>query len=358
MSEQPHLREALEADPHAFSFVQLVRILERLAPERSVVGGTGDPTREVARFSVPPTQAFPASEVQSLELAAPGAQLPSRIAVNFLGLTGPLGVLPLPYTQIVADRLRARDGAMAEFLDLFHHRLLALYYRVWAKYRPLERMQPVEEKVDGGGDPYLAPARTSDDRISHHLLDLVGLGTTGLQHRLPIADEAAAYYAGLLAPVQRSALALEQLLEDHFGVTTEVEQFIGGWYRVDESTRCAIGEERDGATQLGHGAMAGGEIWDQQSRLRIRLGPLTRAQYERFLPTGSAYRPLEALVRLFTDDRFELELQLVLAKDQIPPCVLGDPQSLPLTWGSWLSSTRPPRDRDETVITLTPAASR
>jgi type VI secretion system protein ImpH len=343
--EQPYLRALLADDPNGVRFVQLVRLLEQLAPERTAVGGSGDPARELVRFAVPPTMAFPASEVQTLDLAPKDESRPSRVAVNFLGLTGPQGVLPMLYTQQVADRLRARDGAMAEFLDLFHHRLLSLHFRAWAKYRPLDRLPAAPTATDEMPPPA--------DRVAHHLLDLVGLGTPGLFGRLDVPDDAAAYYAGLLAPVQRSALALEQLIGDHFDVPVEVVQFIGGWYPLDAVDRTAVGEERENATQLGRGAVAGDEIWDQQSCVRIRLGPLSRVQYERFLPTGPDYRALESLVRFFTDDRYALEVQLVLSRHDVPPTILGDDSSLPLMWGTWLASARRPSDRDDTVLPLT-----
>jgi type VI secretion system protein ImpH len=337
---QPYLRALLADSPNSVRFVQLVRLLEQLAPSRSDVGGTGDPAREVVKFSVPPAMAFPASEVQALELTAEDGTDPSQVAVNFLGLTGPLGVLPLLYTQLVADRLRARDRTLADFLDIFHHRLLSLHYRAWAKYRP-------------GNTPGGAATDVRADRFVHHLLDLAGIGTEGLQQRLAVPDAATAYYAGLLGPVQRSAAGLEQLISDHFAVPAEVVQFVGGWYSVDRLDRTEIGADREGASQLGRGALAGDEVWDQQARIRIRLGPLSRVDYERFLPTGASFGELESLVRFYTDDRFALDVQLVMARHAIPPTILGDAQSLPLMWGTWLSSSRAPTDRDDTVLPLT-----
>ncbi|MCU0635492.1 MAG: type VI secretion system baseplate subunit TssG [Gemmatimonadaceae bacterium] len=344
-TEQPYLRALLAESPQSVRFVQLMRLLERLAPERTRIGEHGDPSREAARLSVRPTIAFPASEVQELTAADDPSHRPV-VAINFMGLVGPLGELPRVYTQLAADRLRARDATLVDFLDLFHHRLASLHYRAWAKYRPLDREPPRTPDEQGVVPPPV-------DRVAHHLLDLVGLGTRGLQGRLEVDDDAAAYCAGLLAPVQRSAIGLEQLLEEHFAVPVEVVQFVGGWFPLAAPTRTALGEERGGATQLGQGAVAGDEVWDQQSRVCIRLGPLTRAQFERFLPTGDQYRALDALVRFYTDDRFELDLQLVLAKADVPPCVLGDPDALPLTWGTWLASAHAPRDRDDTVLPLT-----
>jgi len=118
----------LGEDPTAFEFFQAVRLLERARGGQRRVGGFGDPDDEVARFSAHPSTAFPASEIQALELP-PGA--PARLSVNFLGLIGPLGVLPYHYTLLVVERLRARDRALQAFLDIFNHRITSLFYRAF-----------------------------------------------------------------------------------------------------------------------------------------------------------------------------------------------------------------------------------
>ena len=46
-------------------------------------------------------------------------------------------------------------------------------------------------------------------------------------------DDTLIYYAGLLAQRPRSAQALQQILADYFEVPVEIEQFAGGWYRLD-----------------------------------------------------------------------------------------------------------------------------
>ncbi len=39
--------------------------------------------------------------------------------VNFMGVVGPQGVLPIYYTELVMDRLRAKDSTLRDFLDIF-----------------------------------------------------------------------------------------------------------------------------------------------------------------------------------------------------------------------------------------------
>jgi type VI secretion system protein ImpH len=99
------------------------------------------------------------------------------------------------------------------------------------------------------------------------------------------------------------------------------------------------------------GAVAGDEIWDQQARVRVRLGPLTREQFDSFLPTGSAHEPLQAIVRFFSHAQFDFEAQLVLDRDEVPGLVLGDADR-PLGWTTWIRTRPGAGDADETILTL------
>jgi type VI secretion system protein ImpH len=325
---------ALITDPSSFGFLQAVRLLGRLYPERRGVGMFGDPAAEVVHFSARPSIAFPPSELYAVDL--PGNR-PARMVVNFMGLIGPLGVLPYYLTLLVAERARARDRALRDFLDIFQHRLVSLFYRAWEKYHFTATYE-----------------RDGRDGVTEHLRDLIGLGIGAFRNRAAVPDESLLSYAGLLAQQPRSAVAFQQLLEDFLDVPVEVEQFVGGWYALSPDTQSRMGDEPGPADQLGLGAVVGDETWDQQARVRIRLGPMTREQYERFLPSGSAYEGLRGVARFFTHDQFDFEVQLVLARHEVPGCILGsdEQQSPPLGWGTWLRTKPFARDADETILTL------
>jgi type VI secretion system protein ImpH len=260
------------------------------------------------------------------------------MAVNFFGLTGPQGVLPHVYTEYTAARARARDTALRDFLDLFHHRALSLYYRAWEQ-------------------SHFATAHETgrEDRLYDHLLDLAGVGTAGLRERLPAADEALAYYAGLLASRARPADGLARFIGDYFDVPATVEQFVGEWRRVDGGGQCTLGEEAD-AGRLGFGVI-GDAAWDPQARVRLRLGPLTRTQFDDFLPGGAAHEALASLARLYADDQVGVDAQLVLLRGDVVGCTLGAsapsaPGTPRLGRGSWLASRPMRRDPDDTVLSL------
>jgi type VI secretion system protein ImpH len=326
------IAELLEAEPQRFEFFQAVRLLERIAPQRRPVGRFHKPSSEAARFGARPALAFPASEIQSI---APREGGPPFVEVNFMGLDGPLGVLPYAYSELILERLRQKDAALRDFLDVFNHRIVSLFYQAWEKHRFT-----------------VAYERGELDRFSHHLLDLIGLGTAHLQDRQQVADDSLIYYCGLLGLNTRSAAALEQILADYFGAPVEVEQFVGAWQELDESGLCRVGGESGPSEQLGCGAVVGDEIWDQQSRVRIRLGPLTIAQYRSFLPGGAAWDELRAITRFFTRGEFDVEAQFVLRREDVPPCELGQEtaEAPRLGWSSWIRSAPFRRDPDETIL--------
>ncbi len=193
--------EKLRREPFSFDFFQAVRLLERFLPERTSVGRFAHPETEVARFAVQPSLAFPASQIQAMDW--PENQ-PVQMTVNFMGLTGPQGVLPNPYTSLIIERLRASDSSPRDFLDIFNHRIISLFYRAWRKYR-----------FD------VAYEQGERDLFSRHLLSLLGLGTEGLRDRQAVSDDTLIYYAGLLAQHPRSAQALQQILADYFDVPVE-----------------------------------------------------------------------------------------------------------------------------------------
>jgi len=331
------LDEFVFANAESIEFFQLVRLLHQLYPERKGVGEYSSRLdQEVARFAVPSTLAFPTGEVARLD--RPNGDIPARMLVNFMGLVGPEGVLPLEYTLLVDDRARHRDNGLRDFLDIFHHRIISIFYRAWEKTHF-----------------YAARERGKPDRLSEHVADLAGIGVPEIQAALPLDADSLLYYAGLLAPQQRSAAALEQLIADYFEVDATVVQFTGRWYELETRTQCALGEERDEADQLGLGAVVGDAVYDPQAGVRIRLGPMSRQRYADFLPGAAARQTLRDLVRFFAGDHLDVELQLVLKADDVPSCRLGADHETPLAlgWYTWLhTSSRMSRDPDDTVLSL------
>jgi type VI secretion system protein ImpH len=371
----PSVVGRLFAEAHQFDFFQAVRVLHLLNPRRQRVGEAGPPRDEVVHFRAHLSLAFPASAIYSLEGSpAPDAR-PPLMTVTFLGLTGPSGVLPRHYTELLLNLDRDVRGperyALRAWLDLFNHRLASLFFRAWEKYRfPLAHEHPDFGRA--GADPF-----------TQVLFSLVGLGyqakedlkvTPALRRRLAVTvpagvpggrpaelaridDLALLHYGGLLAARGRSAVGLRALLEDYFGLPVQVQQFRGRWLLLEPADQSRLGGD-GGSCALGVNAVAGERVWDVQSKVRLRLGPLSFAQFTELLPDRSpvAQRKMLFLVahltRLYLGPELDFEVQLVLRAREVPGCRLagGGRGGSRLGWDSWVQTAPPRRDADDAVF--------
>jgi type VI secretion system protein ImpH len=326
----PPLTHQLFDEPYRFGFFQAVRLLERIYADHDPVGQDADIKREVVRFRTRQTFSFPACEIHELAAGTESADAPPEMMVSFMGLTGPLGALPHQYTELVMERARYRDTALWSFLDIFNHRLLSLFYRVWEKYH-----FPVSYE------------RAGEDHFTAYLFDLIGMGTNFLRNRLSFKDQALLFYGGLISQRPRSATAVRAIVSDYFGVPSEITQFAGQWLQLgDNVTRLGSAN-----SQLGLSTVAGNKVWSDQSKFAVRVGPMSLKQFTGFIPTGAGFKPLSEMVRLLVGLEFEFSVQLVLARDEVPFAVLGNQVNGPrLGWTSWLKTVDFAKDDDQVVL--------
>ena len=317
-----------------FELYQAVRLLEKMSRDHVPVGEGIDPDREAVRFVSRVGFDFPASEVQDLELQTNGK--PARLTVNAMGLAGALGPLPAPFSELLLQRVAAKDTAFRDFLDIFNHRLLSLLYRARKRTRP-----------------GLAWVRPDNEPSSRTAFALLGLGTGGLRGRMEVEDRALLQYTGIMGRRTRSAVGLEIVLADYFGVGVRCIQLIGCWLEISEDQRTAIGtvSGRNNALKaVGCGAVLGSRVWDQQGRFEVRVGPLTLGQFLDFLPIGRGYRALVQLIRYYAGDEHDFDVRLTLKAAEVPPCRLGAGPRL--GWSSWLRTK--PFEGDDSQVRLRP----
>ena len=213
-----------------------------------------------------------------------------------------------------------------------HHRLISLFYRAWQKARfPVlwERQQP--------------------DPVSSALLAFLGIRTNDLQGRQRISDQDLCFYTGLLGLQTRPAAALQQILADYLQVPVTIDEFCGAWFLLPTDNQCRLGDESC-FEQLETGAILGDAVWNQNSRVRVRMGPMPLRRYQQLLPGGTAYQQAEALVDFFGNRLLDVEVQLVLERSQVPAYELGS--ELPLGWCSWLKTSDFVHDPDDAVLAI------
>lgn len=350
------LREQLEKEPYRFDFFQAVRLLRWLAEtvdqtdvqyQRKPLGEDYSPREEIVRFHALPSHSFPQGSISDFHWPTARDSLPAEMVVGFMGLTGPNGVLPRHYTQLVIDRTRDKDNALRDYLDLFNHRIISHFYRAWAKYRlPIAIEQSRLNKQ-----------REGDDLFTRCLFCLVGLGTPGLRDRLQLNDASFLYFSGHFAHYPRNAISLEAVVADYFQLPVQVRQCHGQWLYLSPEDQSNIGPQQLLEThnnQLGTNVVVGRRVWGVEQSFRLRLGPLGYRQFEQFTPAGRALLRLAQLVRMYVGLEFDFDVQLVLRRDEVPLCRLacGEDASARLGWNTWIRNRDFVDDVDDAVFVV------
>lgn len=323
------LFDALAKEPYRHDFYATMRQLECLYRELPRLGEGVRIADEPIRLGQDPSLAFAPSSIAAFEHGEDGAA--PRILVSFFGLLGPNGPMPLHFTEFVRERVMHHgDPTLARFLDVFHHRFLALFYRAWAQGRPTVSLD--------------RPAR---DRFAAFSGSLIGVGTRRTEDRDSVPDHAKLYFSGILVRQTRNAEGLAAILAGFFRVPARIEQFVGHWMPLPASERTRLSADSESA-RLGVGAVIGTRVWDRQHKFRIHLGPLTFREYEALLPGGEWFKNLVDWVRQYCHSELDWDVRLTLKRANVPRLRLG--RIGRLGWTTWLG--QPPLDIDPGDLTL------
>lgn len=303
---------------YEFSFFKAVELLEKFALDKKKLGKTLEPDQESVRFFVKPGFAFPASDIPGL--IKNKEQKRSDMEIAFMGLIGPSGLLPHWYNTHAIERKKNKDHTFTEFLNIFHHRLISLFYLAWKKHRFPENYQ------SGGGD-----------RLSRYVLSLAGLGTKGMVGMLGLPRESLTFYSGLLSLPVASAASIEAAIEYFSGAKTRVDQFVQRDVPLEEEDVTRLGAAN---ACLGKDAVCGSQVKECQTKFRVNLGPVEYQIYNRLMPAGDLLLPVFSLIRYMVGIEFEFEIRVFLKKEAVPLCVLGQKgqDTAVLGWTTWTSS--------------------
>ena len=318
---------ALAKAPSAFDFYQTMRRLECLYRDKPRWGRALRPIDEPVRLGQEPDLAFASSSLASFH-ADPDGGTP-RLTVLLFGMLGPNGALPIHITEYARERLRhANDPTLCRFLDLFHQRFLALFYRAWAQ-----------------AQPHVNRDRPGEDRFAWYIGAFVGTAPAAFRERDSLPDLAKFFHVGAFARHVRNADGLAAIVQHFFRVPARVEQFVASWLSLSPTERTYLA--REGAT-LASGAVLGSRVWDRQHKFRIRIGPLTAVQYNAFLPGGARLGQLVDWVRLYLCFELNWDVRLILGAGDVPALRLGAGSRL--GWTTWLGSRQTRQDADDLCL--------
>lgn len=318
----------LEEEPYSFGFYLAMRRLQALDSSMNL-GKSLRPREDRVRLQQQPDLRFSPSAVHGFQPAT--EDYPARMDVNFFGLLGPNGPLPLHLTEYALERVNQhKDPTLVAFLNVFHHRLLSLFYRAWAVH---------QKSVDLD--------RPTGRRFTDYIGSYFGLGQPALQHRDDVDDAAKLYFSGRLACQTKNPEGLAAILKEYFGVPVKVEPFAGQWLAIPEGDSCRLGES-PATGLLGSTVIVGSKVWQVQTKFRLRFGPMKLADLLRLLPNQRAFKHLKTWVRNYSGDELFWDAQYVLLANEVPTTQLGGGGYL--GWTTWINTRKPAKDAEDLVI--------
>lgn len=325
----------LAKDPEKHNVFQALRVIEAHFSDAPRLGESRRAREDRVRLGQEAELAFPPSTIARFQPG--GGREPARLTNRFFGFFGPQGPLPLHLTEYARDRQRNhRDGTFVAFANMLTHRLMSLLYRAWSAGQPAP-------SFDRGTDPF-----------EQKVAALSGYAGRALRARDPMPDLARRHFSAHLAMGPKSPEALVSMLTGFFGVPVSVQQFVGSWLELEPDDTWQLGR----VAGLGQSTSIGTKVWSRTSKFRLRIGPLTLADYERLLPGGESLDRLQAIVRSYVGDVLDWDVNLVLKGAEVPRASLGGTTRLGHT--SWVKSRDDNEDErpDAGDLFLYPALAR
>lgn len=340
-STRSSIIESLEQHPEQYDFFQAVRLLQLSLRESGHVDPESALGEEISFFSSL-SLAFPTGEIESLRIkqaaivgeSAHSEHLPSkryRLSPTMIGLTGPMGALPVVYTQGLSAQVTIKqDSAAASFLDLFNNRLISLFFKSATRYS-----LPLQYEIKGR-HAYL-----------DHLHALAGYTPTRSSE--PTIDEAFAQFGGLIQGQQVSGESLRQVISSYLNEQVSVDQFIPEWFEIPDEQRTCLGGS---FAQLGETTFCGARVLQIDSRIRLNIGPLSQDTYDALLPNGKMHLAMKQLLTRWCSPTTSIEVVLVLDKNSVHAAQLSNDSNRSLGQGLFLLSKSVDQHQSQTSYIL------
>lgn len=242
------------------------------------------------------------------------------IDVNFFGLLGPNGPMPLHMSEEITRLKAAPKQQITDFFNLFHHRLLSLFYRAWANKEP----------------ELYAESNNKNNNYERYIGSLAGIGLKPLKNNDAMPDYGKLGHVAFLGGYSRHKQGLEAILFQLYNLKATIREFTGEWMAIPKEFQCQLRESHY-AKQLGKNSTLGKNSWQCQYKFQLNLGPLTYEEYLTCLPGTHKLRQINETIKNYVGLEFDWEIILLFKKTSQPRTRLA--RSGLLGWTTWLSSS-------------------
>lgn len=300
------IEQDLEREGYRFNFFQALNLLEQSCADCPQIGYLGPVEREIVKILPSSELCFSPADVSRIERRELEEEKASwTVFENFLGLYGPNSATPIFIAEMIAQCPDENDP-LRDFLDIFNHRVLSLYYRAWKKHNLLASLSTMEMSST------VIVLRT-----------LLGADYEVAADNWLIPPERLLRYANYLSSSNRPASGLENIIADYFSLrNVRVIQFVSRKFKPPTSMQSEP-EAAGTFGRLGESCVLGETIIDIAGQFKVQLGSLSMQQFQLFQPDSPAYDELVFLTHLYTKRQLDFCLELVLKPGQVRPVTIS-----------------------------------
>ena len=320
-----NLVEQLQSEPYRFDFFQATRLLERAAnlhPEKDQiatesVGGVARPDQEAVHFRARTSLAFNGSDVTKVTQkrisnydSEDNSVLQWQMEVAMMGLTGSQGVMPYYLSEIVLSELRKKSSALKDYLDLFNHRTISMFYEAWHKYQLVPNYE--RSKYDSTGN---------DDLFTDALLSIAGIGLSEQKFRSALPDEQMARFSGHFGRTICSAESLRSSICGMFNLDTSIKEFQGEWYDLPSDVHCRMPDSEHPLgtnTELGVNTVIGSRCYQAQNKFSVVIKPMNEQEFMQLAPGSRTLEELKSFIKMSVGGEQDFDIEIQLSDEHVP----------------------------------------
>ncbi|WP_339719584.1 type VI secretion system baseplate subunit TssG [uncultured Paraglaciecola sp.] len=285
-------------------FAPLLRYLDANAPLSERIGYSVSPKQDCVRFGQTPLLHFHASAFSEVRFGTINGIY--KLKNSYWGMFGINGALPNHLTEYAIERnYRLKDKTLAEFVDIFHHRFISLFYRAWAD-----------------AEPSVSHDRPERDIFKQRINTFSG-ETNIQQGSFNQSQNIHQYLAGLFSQKNRSGQVLSQLLSESLHLDVQIAQFEGCWYDIEPSEKSRLGSKN---STLGMDSIVGERTYQRSFNFSINIGPIDYAQYIALLNNKQRIKSIIAITQKAVGQEYEFTINVLLKPYQTQPSQLGAAQ--------------------------------
>ncbi|CAA0095136.1 Uncharacterised protein [BD1-7 clade bacterium] len=343
--------EKIAGAPWSVGFFDTLRVIDATFQDLPRLGESGAIRNDIARLSQPASLAFEGRDIASLQMFGKGESsqgvtgpdtdsYPSAPEVSNsgddhirdtllvecmnMGCWGPNGILPLHMTENAYREHTFKTPNLEGFADIFHHRMLSLFYRVFADSQPTIAL---DRPDTGTFDEWIgALAGCADPEIDDQAQECNESASNLTEFRW-----AKLFHAGLLSRGIRSAEGLRQVLSSVLKLPVEVDDGKATWMTFEQNDRSFLG---GGQVALGQTSYLGERILALNGNIAVCVGPVSESRLKRFLPGQEDNQTCHRWLRSYCGFSYRWTLVVLVESQPGDGATLGGDAAL--GWQSWL----------------------